>query len=517
MSKIAIKIESLSKSYSKDKFALQNISLDIPQGSLIALIGRNAAGKTTLFSCIAGLINFDSGCIRIELDGTKSVLLTPERNTIRGIQRRKIGIVFQEMALWSHFTVLENVIYPLIDIHEYDRDEAESYAKIWLCERLKIEEEYLKKYPHQLSGGFQRRVALARTFVINPDILLIDEIEANLDPEAVEIVLRLLEDNFIHDKKKTVLMVTHRIDFLVRCASKVIVLDNGNLIDEGPPDGILENPNQKTGSFIRDVIDPSRSQWNFAYQCLESSIKITSLTLVEQGIDGNIFQKIAAEVLDLITKLEPNIPHFVLIVTKDPDPDKRDHLYIRGCYKSDEFILNGSKVPKLGDIVDEDKAINEGKKRKVERYKLIENYEQLIAKPKGVLFDSGVALSGSLIAAMFKEEGLSYRFADTYPPIQGAYNTKIPPLEDSIKDVYYEFSKEAKNVYLFQMKWEKNGEENGEENVVGVLSIDTYSQDKWLPFVVKQIKLIANLGAISIKIHKTRSKNSKNTGVKDAH
>jgi ABC-type polar amino acid transport system ATPase subunit len=491
-----ISVESLNKSF--PNFALENVSFVIPRGSLTAVIGRNGAGKTTLFKCIAGLTNFDYGNISIFL-GAYVIRLTPNNNHISRLPRQKIGFVFQNMALWPHLTILDNVIKPLVEIHEINKDMAISRAKDWLLNKLKLAPEDLQKYPQQLSVGMQRRVAIARTFVINPDILLIDEIEANLDPEAVENVLRIVRDDFIENPAKTVLMITHRIDFLVSYASKVIILDKGRLIGIGTPQDVLDKPEPQTINFIKEVIDPSMSQWNFAFRCLESSINITSVSLENENAIGGIFQKLSTEVLRLLQKLEPDVPHLVTIVTRDSRDPLR--LLLRGICKTEDFILDGDHVEKLDKIVEPESVMLKNRKvEKIEKYKFVENYQNLLDIPGGLPFDTGINLTGSLIALMFKDETKSkYVFADTYPPVEGPQLISLPLKEGSLeKRAYYEFSKATRNVYLFPMEWQ--------EKIIGVLSIDTYSKKKWFPFIAQQLLLVANLGAIAIQTDESQKK-----------
>jgi len=499
--------ESLTKTYPPDKTALENISFTIPLGSLTAVIGRNGAGKTTLFKCMTGLTSFDHGSISIFFD-TNPIRLTPDKIHINRAFRQKIGLVFQNMALWPHLTILENVIRPLIDIHEISKDIAISCAEDWLLNKLKLDLKDIKKYPRELSVGMQRRVAIARTFATNPDILLIDEIEANLDPEAVENVLRILREDFIVNPSKTVLMITHRIDFLSSYASKVIILDEGKLIGAGAPQQVLEKPEPQTAKFIKEVIDPSMSQWNFAFRCLESSINITSVSLEHKNVLVSAFQKLSLEVLKLLQKLEPDVPHLVVIVTRDTQNPMR--LSLRGICKTDDFLLDGSHVKRLGKIVEPDSVVmKDGKIEKIEKYKFVDNYESLLEISGGLTFDTGIELSGSLIALMFKDETKSeYVFADTYSPIEGPQHIAIPPKEGSMeKRAYYEFSKPTKNVYLFPMEWQGK--------VVGVLSIDTYSKTKWFPFIAQQLLFIANLGAIAIQIDESPKRQSDNIQVQN--
>lgn len=483
MNDYALKIYSLSKSYIDKKVVLSGLSLDVKKGNLVAIVGKNGAGKSTLFKCIAGILYIDDGYIKLNVNNTDTIL-NSSTNFIKRDIRKKIGMIFQDSALWPHMNILDNIKRPLIDIHDFNTSEAINKAQEWLG-KLNVAEEYFNKFPRELSGGMVRRVAIARTFACDPDLILIDEIEANLDPEAIENVLLLIEDSFIKDPQKTILVVTHRIDFLTRCASSVMVLDKGSIFIQGPPYEVLEIPNTEKAPFLKNIVDPSRSEWIFGYHCLESAIKISSLSLEENG-KRNIFQKVINEISNLIVPIEKNQPHMITIVIRGSKDNQL--LLIKGIFKSKDFILDGDSVSSLGKLVEPKKLCD----NLIEEYKFTNDFQNILMDDNSEKFDTGDEFSGSLIALMFTDRRfeLQYEFA-SYPPIPGVFFTQVPVENPIARLQYYEFSKKTKAVYLFPMEWQ--------EQVIGVISIDTYSSDTWLPFVVKQLKLIANLGAIAIK------------------
>ncbi|MBT7088815.1 amino acid ABC transporter ATP-binding protein, partial [bacterium] len=342
-----IEINSLCKSFGPNVPILDDISLKIPQGSLITIIGRNGAGKTTLLKCIAGLHDINSGSISLNFDPKNTIKFTPSDNSTRNQKyRKKIGFIFQNIALWPHFTILENVARPLIDIHHMPKNDAMMMAHEWIIHKLKLKEYDLSKYPQELSIGMQRRVGIARTFATNPDILLIDELEANLDPEAVENVLSLIQQMFLDDPQKTILMITHRIDFAFNNSTQVIALDKGRVVANDTPEEVLENPHkEKRNKFIKEIIEPYMSKWNFAFQSLETAVNIISLTSQIKDNSLNIFQALSSEVLGLLTKCESDTPHLVTIFTRENIGSKE--LCLKGVSKSPDFVLDGEDVEKF--------------------------------------------------------------------------------------------------------------------------------------------------------------------------
>jgi ABC-type polar amino acid transport system ATPase subunit len=494
MNDVAIHIDSVSKSYFEKPSALKNVTLVVPQGALLSIIGRNGSGKTTLLKCVAGLLGFESGSITIAIDGDLRKL-APGTTTVDRPFRKRIAMIFQDGAIWPHMSVLDNVKRPLIDTRALSPDKAEEISHKYLVEYLGLSESHLLQEPAKLSGGLRKRVAIARTLALDDTsdgirILLLDEIEAHLDPPGVETVLNLLERRFIHDEKRTVLMVTHRIDTLTRCASHVAVIDDGALIDAAAKEEILERPRPETAEFIEKFIAPARSEAVLGYRCLATALQITSLTLKRKGEVGAL-RDLAQNVSHLVEELEEDAPHLILIVAQDRNNPQR--LVIRGINKSDKFILDGEAVPRLGKIVEESNRIRDGEVVRTE-YGLIDDHASIL-QTEGVCLDSGENFGGSLIAMLFtgKKNVLKFRWAARYEEIGGVYHTKTPPDEQLARAQYYELSRGTKNVYLFPMEVENK--------VVGVISIDTYADEVWHPVMVKQFKLIANMGAIAMKLH----------------
>jgi molybdate/tungstate transport system ATP-binding protein len=209
------------------KFALSDINIEIPEGQYYVLLGRSGAGKTQLLELIAGLENADTG--DIFLDG--------ENITEKKIQERKIGIVFQDYAVFPHMTVFENVAYPL---------KARKADKKSLMEKVtKAAEEMgiahiLDRSTINLSGGERQRVALARTLVTSPRLLLLDEPLASLDASIKDDMKRLLRK--LNKNGQTIIHVTHDYCDAISLAGKVGVIHNGRIIQEGTPDEVFSKP-----------------------------------------------------------------------------------------------------------------------------------------------------------------------------------------------------------------------------------------------------------------------------------
>ncbi len=466
---MAIQVTALSKSFDGD-VALADLSLDINRGDLVCILGRNGAGKSTLLKCVAGLIGFDSGTIQLGfLDGDE---VLKDRSGGWPINvRKRIGVVFQEPSLWPHMKVKSNVAHPL----QYTRDlafrDAEERAEYWL-ERLGVAKQQWDMYPSSLSGGVRRRVAIARTFATAPEILLLDEVEVHLDPEAMERVLALIEELYIPDSSRTVVMITHRVDFLTRAASRVAVIDSGQLIEYDTPEKILEHPEPRTEEFIREVIDPARSDWKFTTECLESAVKISAAGLTGVSQEVANLQPVVDEVNSLLERVERGSPHLILAVTKS-----QDRLLIRGAHKSDEFVLDGKDAGRLGRLVrqtGDDKASG--------TFRLAKGHCERLAE--GVELES----SRSLIKAMVDGElQPRYAYSKNWSTIP-IYHTDVPPRHDSATMFYYEFSKQTRQVYLVPMM--------SGTTVRGVLSVDTGSETKWRPFLARGLLLLANLAAL---------------------
>ena len=232
----------LEKSFSDNK-VLQGVDLDANQGDVISIIGSSGSGKSTLLRCINFLENPNSGLINVcgqVIDCQKENLHSPSKELQSKIIsiRKKLGMVFQSFNLWSHMNILENIIEAPVQVLGQDKQKSEVEA-MELLQQVGIEGK-AKEYPAHLSGGQQQRAAIARALAISPEILLFDEPTSSLDPELVDEVLSVMRK--LAEDGKTMLVVTHEMEFARKVSNKVIFLHNGLVEEEGHPDTVFTNP-----------------------------------------------------------------------------------------------------------------------------------------------------------------------------------------------------------------------------------------------------------------------------------
>ena len=243
-----IEARSLTKYYGQ-RLVLDRIDLHVEQGEVVALIGASGSGKSTLLRCLNRLVDVDHGTVR--LDG---VPMDDPSFGRTGLQRR-IGIVFQSYNLFPHMSVLANVTLAPRRVHGVPRDRAEAEARALLAEFGLAAE--AGSYPERLSGGQQQRVAIVRALATEPDVLLLDEITAALDPELVGEVLRIVRD--LRDRGLTMVIVTHEMGFARDVADRVCFLDGGRIVEEGPPARIFASPEHpRTRQFLQRILDGGR-------------------------------------------------------------------------------------------------------------------------------------------------------------------------------------------------------------------------------------------------------------------
>ena len=240
-----LKIKDLEKSFGDNK-VLKGIDLNANQGDVISIIGSSGSGKSTLLRCVNFLENANHGTINVcgyEIDCAKENLEKPSKELQDNIIkiRKKLGMVFQSFNLWSHMTILENIIEAPIHVLGKNRKDAESEALV-LMEQVGIQDK-ANSYPIHLSGGQQQRVAIARALAISPEILLFDEPTSSLDPELVDEVLGVMRK--LADDGKTMLVVTHEMEFAKKVSNKVIFLHDGLVEEAGHPDTVFTNPSSE--------------------------------------------------------------------------------------------------------------------------------------------------------------------------------------------------------------------------------------------------------------------------------
>ncbi|MFC5386692.1 amino acid ABC transporter ATP-binding protein [Aquamicrobium segne] len=240
----AVRIEEMSKYYGSFK-ALNNIDLTVRKGEKVVVCGPSGSGKSTMIRCINRLEEHDEGRI--------FVLGTELNDDVAGIDeiRRDVGMVFQHFNLFPHMTVMENCVLAPMLVRKTPRAEAEAMALRYL-EKVRIPEQ-ATKYPGQLSGGQQQRVAIARSLCMQPEILLFDEPTSALDPEMISEVLDVMVT--LASEGMTMICVTHEMGFARRVADRVIFMDAGEIVEEGPPETFFVGPrNERTRKFLSQVL-----------------------------------------------------------------------------------------------------------------------------------------------------------------------------------------------------------------------------------------------------------------------
>ncbi len=252
-----VRFRQVCKSFG-DLKVLKSVDLDVAPAERVALIGPSGGGKTTLLRLIMTLERPNSGTIEVggellwhcKVDGGR--LIQAGERHLRNM-RNKIGMVFQHFNLFPHMRVLQNVTLAPIRVRGLSRAEAEQRA-IRLLAMVDLSEK-VNAYPAHLSGGQQQRVAIARALAMEPQVMLFDEITGALDPELVGEVLAVVRQ-LAHETNMTMILVTHEMDFARDIAHRVLFLDGGEIVEQGPPDKIFRSPDSpRTRAFLKRVLE----------------------------------------------------------------------------------------------------------------------------------------------------------------------------------------------------------------------------------------------------------------------
>jgi ABC-type polar amino acid transport system ATPase subunit len=240
-----VRLENVKKSFG-DLVVLDGIDLQVDTGEVLVIIGRSGSGKSTLLRCVNLLEPIDSG--RIFLEGEE---ITAKRTDVSAV-RQRIGIVFQQFNLFPHLRAIDNVTLAARRVKHIPRKQAEARAHELLAQ-VGLEEK-AKQYPHQLSGGQQQRVAIARALMMNPHVMLFDEVTSALDPELVGEVLIVMRD-LANEIGMTMLVVTHEMQFAREVGDRVIFMDDGKIVEQGKPEEVLDRPREeRTRRFLRRTL-----------------------------------------------------------------------------------------------------------------------------------------------------------------------------------------------------------------------------------------------------------------------
>ncbi|MFC4800066.1 amino acid ABC transporter ATP-binding protein [Neobacillus sp. GCM10023253] len=239
-----IEIKNLSKSFGELQ-VLKNIDLHVKEKEVVVLIGASGSGKSTLLRCLNFLETAEAGDIIIDTEK-----INPAKTNLNKI-REKVGMVFQHFNLFPHMTVLENIIEAPVHVKSVSKDQARSKA-MDLLKKVGLQDK-ANFYPDQLSGGQKQRVAIARALAMEPKAMLFDEPTSALDPELVGEVLQVMKD--LAREGMTMVIVTHEMGFAKEVASRIVMLADGNIIEEGHPSEIFSNPkHERTQRFLNQIL-----------------------------------------------------------------------------------------------------------------------------------------------------------------------------------------------------------------------------------------------------------------------
>ena len=248
-----IKAQNIWKKFNKLE-VLKGIDLEVNEGEVVAVIGPSGGGKSTLLRCLNKLETIDKGSVIIDGEALCTETATGTEYVNKNDVRRiacKMGMVFQQFNLFPHMTVLENLIEAPVNVQKRDKatviKEAEALlAKVGLSDKR-------DEYPRKLSGGQQQRVAIARALAMKPAIMLFDEPTSSLDPELTGEVLKTMRE--LAEEKMTMVVVTHEMGFAREVATRVLFMDQGQILESGTPDEVFNHPkNERTKNFLSKVL-----------------------------------------------------------------------------------------------------------------------------------------------------------------------------------------------------------------------------------------------------------------------
>lgn len=227
-----LEIRNIKKDFMEAGEILKGVSLDVERGETVVILGPSGCGKSTLLRCINGLEQIQEG--EILLDGE----VISNRKKDMHLIRQKIGMVFQSYDLFPNMTVLKNILLGPIKAQKRDKAEVAQQAEQLLSRVGLLDKKNF--YPRQLSGGQKQRVAIVRALCMNPEVLLFDEVTAALDPEMVREVLDVMMD--LAKEKRTMLIVTHQMEFARAVADRIIFIDDGVIAEESSPEQFFTSP-----------------------------------------------------------------------------------------------------------------------------------------------------------------------------------------------------------------------------------------------------------------------------------
>lgn len=248
-----LEIKNLKKSFG-DLQVLSDISIDVNEGEVVAILGPSGSGKSTLLRCATMLETMNEGSLSYL---GKAAATMDENNKTTYVNKKELssirenfGLVFQNFNLFPHYSILKNIMDAPIHVQKRDKAEVEKEARELLA-KVGLSDK-ADAYPEQLSGGQQQRVAIARALALNPKMLYFDEPTSALDPEITAGILKILRQ--LADENMTMVIVTHEIDFARKVSDRVIFMDGGLIVEEGKPEEVIDNPsNERTQLFLQKL------------------------------------------------------------------------------------------------------------------------------------------------------------------------------------------------------------------------------------------------------------------------
>lgn len=244
MSDIVLELRDIHKSFGQQEI-LRGISLSVEKGEVVVILGSSGCGKSTLLRCINGLEEIQQGDIL--LDDQSIINQQKDFHQVR----QKVGMVFQSYELFPHLDVLQNLLLGPVKAQKRDRQEVTREAED-LLKRVGLEDKK-HSFARQLSGGQKQRVAIVRSLLMHPEIILFDEVTASLDPEMVREVLELIND--LAQEGRTMLIVTHELQFARAIADRIIFMDQGRIVEEGTAEDFFLQPQTQRAQEFLNVFD----------------------------------------------------------------------------------------------------------------------------------------------------------------------------------------------------------------------------------------------------------------------
>jgi polar amino acid transport system ATP-binding protein len=239
-----IKVSNLKKKFGKLE-VLKGININVKQGEVVVVIGPSGSGKSTFLRCLNLLELPTSGDIHFQ-----EVSITSKHNNIDK-QRQKMGMVFQQFNLFPHMTILENISFSPMKVKKLSKADAEKLA-LELLKKVGLEDK-ANSYPSKLSGGQKQRIAIVRALAMKPDVMLFDEPTSSLDPEMVGEVLEVMKGLAMDGM--TMIVVTHEMGFAKEVGSRLLFMDDGCILEDGPPEDVFNYPtNNRTKEFLAKIL-----------------------------------------------------------------------------------------------------------------------------------------------------------------------------------------------------------------------------------------------------------------------